>query len=100
MKKPTASPFLCPRDLPQALYKLELNDLPGSAEDGGAAAPKRIFTMEQLCRLSVEQMRDIWGGLSVSVSAPGCMARRSRKPENAPIQRGAFPRPASRNIVR
>ena len=64
MQKPNGLTVLCPRDLPQALYSLELNDLPGIGPRMEARLhQKRIFTMEQLCRLSAEQMRDTWGGI-------------------------------------
>ncbi len=61
MLKPDGLTVLLQRDLPQALYRLELSDLTGVGE----SMEKRIrssgiASVEQLCQLSPEQMRRIW----------------------------------------
>jgi DNA polymerase-4 len=64
MQKPNGLTTIRRQDLPHILYKLELTDLPGIGSHMEARLhQKRIFTMEQLCRLSGSQMRDIWGGI-------------------------------------
>ena len=64
MQKPDGLTVLRLCDLPQALHGLELSDLPGIGPRMEARLhQKRIYSMEQLCRLSVAQMRDVWGGI-------------------------------------
>ncbi len=61
MLKPDGLTVLLKRDLPQALYRLKLNDLIGV----GSSMEERIRshgidTVEKLCRLAPDQMRRIW----------------------------------------
>jgi DNA polymerase-4 len=64
MQKPDGLVVIQPSDLPQILYGLQLNDLPGI----GSRMYKRlqqagISTVEQLCALSKIQMKKIWNGI-------------------------------------
>lgn len=64
MQKPDGLVVIQALDLPQILYKLELQDFPGI----GRRMLKRlhqhaIYTSEQLCRLSKTQMIKIWNGI-------------------------------------
>lgn len=64
MMKPDGMTVLLTRDLPQALYRLSLRDLIGVS----SAMERRIrmhgvTTVEQLCRLSPAQMRNVWGSV-------------------------------------
>ena len=64
MHKPDGLTILHHRDLPQRLYRLELMDLPGIGRKMHHRLLNRgIETVEQLCRLSKEEMRDVWNGI-------------------------------------
>ena len=64
MHKPDGLTALSPEDLPHKLYPLSLRDLTGIGsrmqtrlENSG------VYTVEQLCTLSKDQLRDIWKGV-------------------------------------
>ena len=64
MQKPDGLMIFERRYLPQALYSLELEDIPGI----GKRMEQRILaegitTMRQLCALTRERMHTIWGGV-------------------------------------
>ncbi len=64
MMKPDGLTVLLTRDLPQILFRLQLRDLIGVS----SAMERRIHmhgitTVEQLCRLSPQQMRTVWGSV-------------------------------------
>lgn len=64
MQKPDGLVVLEERDLPRALYRLELSDLCGI----GPAMEQRLRThgihhVEQLCALDKPAMRDVWGSI-------------------------------------
>lgn len=64
MLKPDGMTVLLRRDLPRALFRLELRDLIGV----GRAMERRIHahgikSVEQLCQLSPQQMRKVWGSV-------------------------------------
>jgi DNA polymerase-4 len=64
MLKPDGLTVLLQRDLPRVLFRLNLRDLIGVSH----AMEKRInnhgiMSVEQLCRLSPEQMRKVWGSV-------------------------------------
>lgn len=64
MMKPDGLTVLLARDLPQALFRLQLRDLVGIS----TAMERRlrahgIATVEQLCRLTPPQMRQAWGSI-------------------------------------
>jgi DNA polymerase-4 len=64
MQKPDGLTIIRLGDLPQALYGLELSDFPGIGPRMEARLhQKRIFTVVQLCALSRDQMREVWGGI-------------------------------------
>ena len=64
MQKPDGLTVLRLSDLPQALYGLELMDFPGIGSRMEARFhQKHIYSVVQLCSLSREQMRDVWGGI-------------------------------------
>ena len=64
MKKPDGITVLTKEDLPLKLYGLSLRDIPGI----GFRMEKRlqycgVFTVEELCSQSEDQMRVLWGGV-------------------------------------
>lgn len=64
MHKPDGLTVLEARDLPQALYRLELSDIPGI----GRAIETRLWqhgitTVEQLCAANGAQLRAVWGSI-------------------------------------
>lgn len=64
MQKPDGLTVLEARDLPQALYRLELSDIPGI----GRAMESRLWqhgirTVERLCALDAAQLRAAWGSI-------------------------------------
>jgi DNA polymerase IV len=64
MQKPDGLTALLPRDLPGALLKLGLRDLPGiGAKMEARLNGKAIHTMADLCALSKERMRSVWGSV-------------------------------------
>lgn len=65
MQKPDGLVLIRKHELPTRLHELKLRDFPGI----GAQMEKRIMrygvsTVEQLCALSVQDMRFIWGGIN------------------------------------
>jgi len=61
MLKPDGMTVLFKRDLPRALYRLELSDLVGVGHSMEKHIRRHgINTVEELCRLSEEQMRALW----------------------------------------
>ena len=64
MQKPDGLTVLRLADLPKALYGLELSDFPGIGPRMEARLHhRRIYTVDQLCRITRDGMRDIWGGI-------------------------------------
>jgi len=62
--KPDGLTVLIEKDLPQALFCLKLQDLPGISHAMECRLTRRsITTVEQLCRLSQLQMREVWGSV-------------------------------------
>jgi DNA polymerase-4 len=64
MQKPDGLVVIRPCDLPQILYSLQLQDIPGI----GYRLHKRVLqhgvqTVEQLCALSKTEMKKIWNGI-------------------------------------
>lgn len=65
MQKPNGLTIIQKHELPERLYPLKLRDMPGI----GAQMEKRlhrynIHSMEQLCKLSMNDMSLIWGGIN------------------------------------
>lgn len=68
MQKPDGLTLLLPGDLPHALHRLELTDLPGI----GPRMHERLLragvrTVERLCSLPEKRVREIWGGVNGEV---------------------------------
>ncbi len=64
MHKPDGLTPLLASDLPQALFRLELGDLPGIGRRTEARLQARgVRTVEQLCGFDRDQMRALWGGV-------------------------------------
>jgi DNA polymerase IV len=64
MKKPDGLVTLTPGQLPQVLFSLKPRDLPGIGERMEQRLHKAgIQTMEQLWRLDIDQMTQLWGGV-------------------------------------
>jgi len=62
--KPDGLTVLIEKDLPRALFCLKLRDLPGISHAMERRLTSRgITTVEQLCQLSSQQMRDAWGSV-------------------------------------
>jgi DNA polymerase-4 len=62
--KPDGMTILLQKDLPRALFCLKLQDLPGISHAMERRITRRgITTVEQLCGLSSQQMRDVWGSV-------------------------------------
>lgn len=62
--KPDGLTILLKEDLPYALHCMELRDVVGISHAMEKRLNSRnIATVEQLCQLSSQQMRDIWGGV-------------------------------------
>jgi DNA polymerase-4 len=62
--KPDGLTILLEKDLPRALFCLKLRDLPGISHAMERRLTSRgITTVEQLCRLSSQQMRAAWGSV-------------------------------------
>jgi len=61
MMKPDGLVTICRNELPERLYPLELNDLPGIGRNMLRRLHKcGIRTMQQLCSLSRKEMREAW----------------------------------------
>ncbi|MDP0499269.1 MAG: DNA polymerase [Verrucomicrobiota bacterium JB022] len=64
MRKPNGLMIIEPQNLPQALYELKPKDLYGIGPSMDARLKAHnVHTVEQLCALSQEEMRDVWGGI-------------------------------------
>jgi DNA polymerase IV len=64
MQKPDGLTVVRPSELPQNLFRLKPKDLPGIGTRMNRRLERRgISTVEQLCALSSEQMRNVWGGI-------------------------------------
>ncbi len=64
MQKPNGLTSILMQDLPHKLFTLQLRDLIGIGSRMEARILARgIRTVEELCRLSMEDMRKIWGGV-------------------------------------
>lgn len=64
MQKPDGLTSITMSQLPECLYKLEPQDLPGiGGRMNARLQQKGIYTMQQLCNQSTAQMRAIWGGV-------------------------------------
>ena len=62
--KPDGLTILLKKDLPNALHCMKLRDVVGISNAMESRLNKRgITTVEQLCKLSSQQMRDIWGSV-------------------------------------
>ncbi len=62
--KPDGLTVLIKKDLPNALYCMKLRDVVGISHAMERRLHNRsITTVEQLCKLSSQQMRDIWGSV-------------------------------------
>ncbi len=62
MQKPDGLTMILPQQMPEAIYKLELTDLPGIARNMQARLHTHgIEQVHQLCRLSLEELSKIWG---------------------------------------
>ncbi|HZR56603.1 MAG TPA: DNA polymerase [Terriglobales bacterium] len=62
--KPDGLTILLKKDLPHALHCMELRDVVGISHAMEHRLHNRgITTVEQLCKLSSQQMRDIWGSV-------------------------------------
>lgn len=62
--KPDGLTILLREDLPNALYCMKLRDVVGISHAMEHRLQRRgITTVEQLCKLSSQQMRDIWGSV-------------------------------------
>jgi len=64
MKKPDGLVTITPSQLPQVLFSLKPRDLPGIGHRMEQRLLRQgIETMEQLCRLDMDQMTQLWGGV-------------------------------------
>ncbi len=64
MEKPDGFTVISREELPQRLYSLSLTDLPGIGKKMHARLKARgINTIEALCALPEEKIRDIWGSV-------------------------------------
>ncbi len=64
IRKPDGLTALSPEDLPHRLYSLSLRDLTGIGRRMHARLERHgVFTVEQLCALSKEDLRRIWNGV-------------------------------------
>jgi DNA polymerase IV len=62
--KPDGLTILLKEDLPNALFCMKLRDVVGISHAMESRLNKRgITTVEQLCKLSSQQMRDMWGNV-------------------------------------
>jgi DNA polymerase-4 len=65
MQKPDGLTVLPPSELPQRLFPMAVRELPGIGEQMEARLHTvGIRTVRQLCALSVEEMRRLWGGIT------------------------------------
>jgi DNA polymerase IV len=64
MQKPDGLTTIEMTQLPDCLFKLEPQDLPGIGWRMNARLQQKgIYTMQQLCSLTAAEMRSIWGGV-------------------------------------
>ncbi len=64
LQKPDGFTILHPQDLPDALFRLDLRDLPGIGRNMERRLHQAgIHDMPMLMALSSDRMRDIWGGI-------------------------------------
>lgn len=64
MKKPDGLTVVDTKDLPQKLYPLDINDIPGiGPRMGQRLRLKGISTMEKLLSQTEQQMHALWGGI-------------------------------------
>lgn len=64
MQKPDGLTVITLEDLPHKLYSLSLRDLPGIGRRMHARLERHgVHTVEQLCGLSKQQLREIWQGI-------------------------------------
>lgn len=64
MQKPDGLTVIRPSELPANLFRLKPNDLPGIGPRMNRRLKRQsIFTMQQLCALSAEKMRGLWGSV-------------------------------------
>lgn len=64
MQKPDGLVILTQSQLPDILFALKLRDLPGIGEQMELRFHRMgIFTVKQLCQLTMEQMTNLWGGI-------------------------------------
>ncbi|HEX9654527.1 MAG TPA: DNA polymerase [bacterium] len=64
MQKPDGLVVIQESDLPQVLYKLELQDFPGIGRQMLKRLQKQgVFTVERLCALSKAEMKNVWNGI-------------------------------------
>lgn len=65
LQKPDGLSMITASDLPEILYSLELDDLTGIGKGMKARLNAQgIETVEQLCDLSSERLRKVWGGVT------------------------------------
>jgi DNA polymerase IV len=88
MNKPDGLVLIRPEDLPDALYDLKLEDIPGIARGNTARLGKAgVGDMRGLMRLPPKQMRAIWGGVEGERMH---VALHGGRVERQPTQRGMF----------
>jgi DNA polymerase-4 len=64
-EKPNGLTIFRPQDLPHKLHSLATRDLPGIGEQMESRLQRQgIRTVQQLCQLSREEMRRVWGGVT------------------------------------
>lgn len=64
MQKPDGLVIIRPDELPKALYKLKLNDLPGiGAKTQERIVKNGISSVEELCRLDASNLKTTWGNI-------------------------------------
>ena len=62
MQKPDGLTMILPEQMPEAICKLELTDLPGIASNMERRLHQRgVQHVDQLCRLSPEELAAVWG---------------------------------------
>lgn len=65
LQKPDGLSMITSEDLPEALFSFELDDLTGIGKGMKRRLHEQgVLTVEQLCQLSSERLRKIWGGIA------------------------------------